>query len=68
MAQKEFLTIVHHALVTFVRLLLATILGKGKKVKPVTNVILKESATSLARKIRQKKVGPTIQQIKLILY
>lgn len=56
MAAKPFLSILHYGLVTFVRILLAAIYGKGKTVKPVTNPILKESATSLARQIRQKKV------------
>lgn len=56
MAQKPFLSIIYYGLVNFVRIILAAILGKGEKVKPVTNVVLKESATSLARKIRQKKV------------
>lgn len=56
MAAKPFLSILHYGLVTFVRILLAAIYGKGRTVKPVTNPILKESATSLARQIRQKKV------------
>lgn len=63
MAQKQVLSIIHSGIVTFVRIILAAILGKGKRVKPVTNVVLKESATSLARKIRQKKVRSTTQDI-----
>lgn len=63
MAAKPFLSILHHGIVTFVRIILAAIYGKGDKVKPVTNVLLKEPATSLARKIRQKKVG-----LKIILF
>lgn len=59
MAQKSFLSILHYGIVTFVRVLLTLILGKGQTVKPVTNPILKESATSLAKKIRQQKVRST---------
>lgn len=56
MAAKPFLNWVHYAIVTTVRILLTAIYGKGQSVNPVTNPILKESATSLARKIRRKQV------------
>lgn len=57
MSSQQFLNFVHYAIVCFVRFILSTILGKGEKVKPVKNDILKQPATSLATKIRQKKVS-----------
>ncbi|KAG4070040.1 hypothetical protein HA402_013700 [Bradysia odoriphaga] len=56
MAAKQFINSLHYAVVTFVRILLTAIYGKGQSVKPVTNALLKEPATTLARKIRQKQV------------
>lgn len=51
------LNVAHKFLVLITRWFLRTIYGEhGQKVPPIRNLILMESATSLATKIRTKKV------------
>lgn len=54
---KTVINVGHKFLVLLVRWLSRTIYGEhGKRMPPITNLILMESATSLATKIRTRKV------------
>lgn len=54
---KTVINVVHKFLVLLVRWLSRTVYGEhGKRMPPITNLILMESATSLAAKIRTRKL------------